>query len=136
METNIPKAREKDSISIIQMSNDKLAKKWIHAIGMCGLSLCAGVPVMQSMYEAYMRNGVPSNMNSAVAMERGALMMSVGLESRSASVTDLARVSVFNAWGITPDEQLAIESYFSKWQFSPEDPILTTDVTDASTAPL
>jgi hypothetical protein len=117
MVRNVDKAREKDSMSIIPLSSAKAAKKWIYAVGECGLALCSGVPIMQSMYQCFVREGVASKMGESVAMQSGARMLSVGLESKVAKVTDEARDSVFAAWGYTPDEQIAIEEWYDQLTF-------------------
>jgi hypothetical protein len=112
MVRNIPKAREKDSISIIPLTSEKVARKWLFAVGECGMALCGGVPIMQSMYKAYMRAGLKSRIATSVAMESGALMMSRGLESKEFEISDEARAQVFSAWGYTPDEQTALEQEY------------------------
>lgn len=112
MVRDIPKAREKDSISIIPLDNVKVARKWIYAVGECGLALCSGVPIMQDMYEMYMRAGVQSRMGDSVAMQSGMRRLARGLEARSSDITPEARDSVYAAWDITPDEQEAIERHY------------------------
>ncbi len=67
---------------------------------------------MQSLYKCYMRNGIPSNMCDAVQMQSGARFLARGLESKERPITDEARVSFMAAWGHTPDEQVALESYY------------------------
>lgn len=113
MVRNIPKAREKDSISIIPLNNVKVARKWMYAVGECGLALCSGVPIMQEMYKMYMREGVPSKLGDSVAMQSGMRRLARGLAAKEATVAPEARDSVFAAWGITPDEQVAIEQHFA-----------------------
>lgn len=112
MVRNIDKAREKDSMSIIPLKTEKEFRKWIGAIGECGLALCAGVPIMQAMYECYLRHGLVSKMSESVAMQTGARILAKGLVSRHECVSVQARVDVFVAWGYTPDEQRALEQYY------------------------
>lgn len=118
MVRNIPKAREKDSISIIPLDNPKVARKWMYAVGECGLALCSGVPIMQEMYKMYMREGVQSKLGESVAMETGMKMLSIGLDAKEDVVTPEAREHVFTAWGYTPDEQIAIEAHYRGMQFN------------------
>lgn len=113
MVRNFDTAREKDSLCLLPLNDSKSMRKWLYAIGECGLALCSGIPVMQSMYECYMRNGEASNMGSSVQMQSGARFLAVGLASRSAEVTPDSRVSFMVAWGYTPDEQVALENYYS-----------------------
>lgn len=114
MVRNIERAREKDSMSIIPLDSEKIFRKWMGAVGECGLALCSGVPIMQSMYEAYMAHGLRSRLGESVAMQSGARILARGLESKWSVVTDLARADVFTAWGITPDEQRAIEADYQQ----------------------
>lgn len=115
MVRNIDKAREKDSMSIIPLTSDKIFRKWMYAIGECGLALCSGVPIMQAMYRCYMRHGVPSKLKDSVAMETGARMLARGLCSKVSPVTMEARADVLVAWGYTPDEQMALERYYDTY---------------------
>lgn len=118
MVRNIPTALQKDTLCTIPLDGP-LARKWMYAVGECGLALCAGVPVMQDFYEAYMRNGNPdSNIHLAPQMVTGLSMMRGGLESRSRRISDQAREDVFVAWGITPDEQVSLERHYQQWTFT------------------
>lgn len=117
MVRNINKAREKDSMSIIPLSTEKMARKWLYAVGECGLALCSGIPIMQSMYRCFMREGIKSNIADSVAMQSGARMLAVGLQSKVKEVTADSRDSVFAAWGFTPDEQVAIEEWYDHLVF-------------------
>lgn len=112
MVRNIEVAREKDSLSIIPLTSEKMFRKWIYAVGECGLALTSGVPVFQEMYTMYMRSGEPSNIDRHPAMASGARMMARGLQSKRAVVVPMARVTFFEAWGITPDQQCAMEEYY------------------------
>jgi len=117
MVRNVHTAREKDSMCIMPITSEKMFKKWLYAVGECGLALCSGVPVMQAMYQSYMRNGVPSRMGDALAMRSGMRLLAKGLETKSAEITTQARVDVFTAWDITPCEQMLIEEYFSNMTY-------------------
>lgn len=112
MVRNINKAREKDSMSIIPLSNTRAAMQWLYAVGECGLASCSGVPIMQSFYECYMRHGIQSRMSYSVALESGARINSRGMDSKWSPVSAQARLDCFVAWGYTPDEQLALENYY------------------------
>lgn len=112
MVRNITKALEKDSISIIPLDSEAVARKWMYAVGECGLALCSGVPIMQAFYSFYMRSGIASNISRNPAMSTGMRRLAVGLEAKRSEVSDLSRENVFAAWGFTPDEQIALEEYY------------------------
>lgn len=119
MVRNIPTALRKDTMCTMPLCA-KTARKWMSAVGECGLALCAGVPIMQSFYQAYLREGTaPGKLVNAMQMNSGLRMMRGDLASKSAPVTDDARLSVFVAWGITPDEQVVLEEYYDRWEFDP-----------------
>ncbi len=118
MVRNIEVAREKDSISIIPLSNEKLCRKWMYCVGECGLSLCGGVPIMQEMYSYFLRSGESSNMRRHPAMCTGMSMLARGLKAKYRPIDPETRADVFTAWGITPDEQLCIETHFNQLRFS------------------
>nr|WRQ65185.1 RNA-dependent RNA polymerase [Tolivirales sp.] len=120
MVRNIDKAREKDSMSIIPLSSEGVLNKWLYAVGECGLALCGGVPIMQALYSAYMRQGVKSRMGDSVAMQSGARMLAKGMSSKWAPISDKARLDVFVAWGYTPDEQVAMEEWYDSLSFGSE----------------
>jgi len=118
MVRNIGTALVKDTMCTMPL-DAKSARKWMYAVGECGLALTTGVPIMQAFYQAYMRNGNPnSNIGNAVAMASGLRMMRRELASKVTPVSDEARLSVFVAWGITPEEQIALETYYDSWSFT------------------
>jgi len=88
------------------------------AVGECGLALTAGIPVMQEMYQAYVRNGIKSNMKSSVGWSCGMTYMSQGLNARYTTVSDASRESFYYSFGITPDEQVALEEYYRNWNYT------------------
>jgi len=111
---NFDTAREKDSMCLFPLDNSKAMQKWLYAVGECGLALCGGIPVMESFYKCYMRNGIQSKMGDAVHMQSGMRFLAMRMESKSAIITAEARVSFMMAWGYTPDEQRAMEEYYDK----------------------
>lgn len=130
MVRNIDTAREKDSMSLVPLTSEKLWRKWLYAVGECGLALCSGVPIMQSLYMCYMRHGVPSQISDAVYMQSGARMLSKGMESKYSNISNRARVDVFEAWGFTPDEQVELEKYYDTLdlKYAPHPVIDLTDI--------
>lgn len=120
MVRNFHSAREKDSLCLFPLDTPGAVQSWLYAVGECGLALTSGVPVFQEMYCAYMRNGRPSRMGEAVFMQSGSRMMSRNMESKWCVVDDDARLSFMEAFGVTPDEQTALEEYYRGWVLTPE----------------
>jgi len=105
-------AREKDSICLFDIRTMSARRKWMGAVGECGLAIASGMPIFQNMYLAYCRHGEKSKILESVGMQSGMLFLSRGLEAKAAAITQDARYSFYLAYGITPDEQIAIEMYY------------------------
>jgi hypothetical protein len=109
------KAREKDSISLLHHQNVDSIRKWLAAVGECGMALCSGVPVMQELYTAYLRFGKASKIASAMGMDTGASFLARGMNSTYKRVAPSTRDSFYAAFNITPDEQIALENQYKRW---------------------
>lgn len=109
---NFKTCREKDSICLLRISTEVEWRKWLGAVGECGLSLTSGLPVFQSFYQAYIRAGLPSKMRNALIMQTGMELMSVGMTSVVAPISDESRLSFMDAFELTPDEQVSLEAYY------------------------
>lgn len=120
MVRNYNAAREKDSMCLFPLDKRGALESWLYAVGECGLALCAGIPVMQEMYSAFMRSGKPSKMGEALFMQGGTRMMRGDMEAKRVEVEDDTRVSFFRAFGVTPDEQTAMEEYYRGWTVTHE----------------
>jgi len=101
----------KDSISIKPLPSPKVAKQWSRAIGLCGLSLTAGIPIAQEFYQAHIRSSEGAKaMKGDPTQDTGMARMAKGMEHRKyQNVTQYARYSFWKAFGIAPAKQHAIE---------------------------
>jgi len=135
MVRNFGTAREKDSLCLFPLLDRGALQSWLYTVGEGGLALTSGVPVFQSMYCAYMRNGKPSNMASAVFMQTGARILGKGMESKYREVSSDTRLSFFKAFGVTPDEQTALEEYYSTWTVGSR-VVLVGDLSEISSSPM
>jgi len=126
-------AREKDSISLMPFNSIDGVRKWMHVVGEGGLSMCAGLPVFQEMYLAYIRMGLPSNMASATYMECGAMFLAKRMEAKAAPITATARASFYTAFDVTPEEQLILEEHYRKIVMGR---LRVGELADVSTCPL
>jgi hypothetical protein len=118
MVRNLNSSREKDSMCLLRIGGETDFRKWLGAVGECGLALTSGVPVMQEFYKFYCRNGMKSKMKNAVGMQTGFFFLSIGMEAKVSPVEDDTRLSFYKAFGLTPDEQVALEQYYSSLKFS------------------
>lgn len=84
----------------------------LYAIGQCGLALCGGLPVLQAYYTAVQRGQHPGKGVDYKFYQSGFYQLSKGLVPKQSVVTDTARVSFYNAFGIPPDLQIELERYY------------------------
>jgi hypothetical protein len=114
MVRNVKSAVAKDAFSRKDLSSKTNYLRWIASIGECGLATCGGIPVLQEYYQQFLRNS-----NGAKVFEKEALMDDYrsfkvqGMNRKYEEVHPSTRYSFYIAFGITPDEQLAIEGYYS-----------------------
>jgi len=118
---------------LFDISSPGAAAKWLGAVGECGLSLTSGIPVFQEMYKAYIRHGEKSDIKNSVGWQCGMTHMAKGLHPKEAPVSEDARYSFYVAFGVTPDEQEALEEYYRSWQF--EARVESREVMTVGTAP-
>lgn len=116
MVRNVRTCLKKDPMCLMPIPNEKVWRKWLGAVGECGLSLVSGCPVLQSFYGCFHRNGVSSSQSfkTAVFKNTGTMERGAGLGLKPRTVTASARASFYRATGITPDYQIELELYYDK----------------------
>lgn len=90
------------------------------AIGSAGLSLCAGVPVMQEFYLMGLRVGKRDcRQRRPLEMQLQGWHHLARMQGtrKATAITDEARMSFWRAFGIPPHEQVAIEEHLRTLQF-------------------
>jgi hypothetical protein len=85
-------------------------KEWLGAQRMGGLSLASDVPVLSAFYKCFPE--VATTMESDYAAPHKFRAGAVG-----SCVTEVSRYSFWLAFGLTPDEQIAIEQECSRFSF-------------------
>ncbi len=89
-------------------------RRWLYQVGQAGAAIADGVPVFAAAYTAFQRIGVPaSKVQGFGDMSSGFEHMARGLSYTGTSVSSLARVSFWRAWGITPDQQVVLEQHYA-----------------------
>lgn len=81
----------------------------LDAVGMCGLSLTGGLPVMQAYY-ASMTTRRDSYANP---LKSGMDYLALGMTRRFSDIADSARVSFWRAFNICPATQGLLEEYYT-----------------------
>lgn len=102
----------KDCISIKPLDSEKLYKKWLGAVGEGGLSLTGGIPIMQEFYCCLERQSCGLRLRNDPTMDTGWWHLTRGMARKYAPVTPETRVSFYNAFGILPDMQIAVEKFY------------------------
>jgi hypothetical protein len=97
---------------------------WLHSMGVAGRLLSSGVPVYHAWYSSF---PVTSNF-TALDPESGIARLSRGLIVGDGCITDEARCDFYDAFGITPDEQIAAEKYLASIRMPRWGEILTRDL--------
>jgi len=120
MVRNIPVALRKDSLITVDVSKPKLLEAWMTAVGKGGLSMTGGIPILQNFYRRLIQLGKGVENKVAKELERnsGMYMLGKGMDRIYSEPTAQARLNVFIAWGITPDEQVALERYYDEYCMS------------------
>jgi hypothetical protein len=85
---------------------------YLRAIGEAGLALCAGIPVMQEWYK-FLLSGAEKACRRELLSDTGVAIWAANLISHESPVSDVARVSFFKAFGVTPECQKNIEDAYS-----------------------
>lgn len=109
-------AMSKDCVSLVGWDSEVEFRSWLTSVAKCGGSLTSGVPVWSRWYAALLRCGEGVNIMGVQerVMEAGMAYWSAGVTT--AEVTPEARYSFYLAFGITPDEQVALEESYDRIQ--------------------
>jgi len=114
MVRNLHQSLSKDLHSLNDLSNQVNLETWVSAVGSGGRVVNDGVPVMAKFFEQYplyhgAKTGVTRSVHDSWLYKFHRSGNYQGLDP-----TDEARFSFWLAFGLTPDEQLALEASFSR----------------------
>lgn len=115
MVRNVRTCLKKDPMCLVPIQNAKVWKKWLGAVGECGMATVPGCPVLQSFYRAFRRSGVSASRRFKEHIFRNTSMLERASD-RVGEITDDARASFYRAFGVTPDYQIALEEYFDRME--------------------
>ncbi len=108
---------QKGSMCTLPIPNTRVLRRWMMSVGLCEGALNEGVPVLQHWAAAMRRNGLKASSKFQQSVWRGTTRgyYYVGRDVRTKPITTQARVSFFKAFGITPDEQIALEGKYQRY---------------------
>lgn len=121
----------KDPMCLLSVPNGKVYRKWLDAVGTCGMIASSGVPVQRDFYAVYKRSGVDAGERLTAEIFRNRSMLGNIKNLRECAVDARARVSYYYAFGILPDVQKQMESYYNSMDimdYQPTTPMCREDL--------
>jgi hypothetical protein len=114
MVRNVKSAVAKDAFSRKDLSSKTSYLRWIASVGECGLACSGGVPILQEVYAQYIRNSHGAKVFENENLLQDTINFKVqGMTRKYQDINPRTRYSFYIAFGICPDEQVAIENYYS-----------------------
>lgn len=115
----------KDSVLLKSNVSLNFFRLWMNAVGTGGISIAGGMPIFQAFYSMLIRNGITSYRSKDTSIGLRSAedfneimpwfmreMHMVGAH-KSKPITPEARSSFYDAFGVTPDEQIELEKFYS-----------------------
>jgi hypothetical protein len=119
MTRNPHTAISKDVISIKPFDGTNNARSWAKCVALGGLSLTGSLPVWQSFYQVLERYGKNAKEYKDDRNQIGGLFwMAKDMKRRAGPVHSKSRHSFFLAFGITPDQQIAVENFYDSFSLT------------------
>lgn len=97
------------------------ARVHLRSVGLCGLSMAAGLPLFDSFYSGMVKHGITGRFDTALLGGLGmqhAIEVRGGRHASSSPVTPECRMSFWRAFGISPEEQIAFERLLDSMDMS------------------
>lgn len=107
----------KDSVMLNCWQGERHFRGWLDAVGMGGISIAGGLPIFQSFYKLFVRSGKKRKVSADLLHNSWTYS---GGNREEHSINDQTRLSFWLAYGITPCEQLALESYYDNMSINCE----------------
>lgn len=106
-------AMSKDLSSTSNIRDLVTRRRWLNAVGACGTNLTQGVPVWEAFYSMFPRTGeVAYTGDIGHVKQSGLRWLSKNMKTSEDKITPAVRYSFWLAFGILPDEQIALEGLF------------------------
>jgi len=114
-------ALAKDCISTTPFQSGRHARRWMKAVGQCGLSLTGGIPIFQDFYSRLITlAGDVKALVTEKGRRSGMERLAIGMNRQYAPVHPSTRVSYWRAFNIEPDKQLVMEHEYRTRMFNIE----------------
>lgn len=111
---------QKDGMCLLPMTSARTLRKWLGAVGECGLAMASGLPVMQAWYNMFKRAGsTPTKrFKQHVFAHTNRLELAGKNKAVVREIHPDARVSFYAATGVSPDLQIALEGVYDRHNLS------------------
>jgi hypothetical protein len=106
---------EKDTMCLLPILSTCFYRKWLYAVGDAGAKLYAGAPVVGHMYKRFKEHGLPPTERFVTHLFKNTSWLERTDGLQASEIDARARCSYYYAFGILPDEQLAMEKFFSQF---------------------
>jgi hypothetical protein len=103
------RALAKDALTLRRVRDSEHHAELVSATGWCGMSLAGDLPIFSTFY----RKMCLDSFKPTTEFRSGMDYMARDLTPRHGPVRDEARLSFWKAFGVSPDNQLALEAYIS-----------------------
>lgn len=99
---------QRDLTTLLSVPNEKMARKWLYAIGAGGAAITHGVPVYSVLYQQMIALGIASDVSKDTWLGDTGFMR-LRSNRTAMPITPEARHSFWLAFGVTPDAQEELE---------------------------
>lgn len=98
-----------DCVSIRPLIGEVITRRWMKDVGICGLSLTGGIPVMQEFYNRFVIEGRDLDPFSDPTQLSGRHIYNKDMHRGYGVISDQTRVSFWRAFGWCPTKQIQLE---------------------------
>jgi len=102
-----PNAWSKDVCTLLPLKDPKTFDRWLTAVGLCGSSWLGGIPIYSEFYSKLIKCDNP--LDHPMFEDNSDRYWARGIKRSGFPVHPSTRASFYLAFGITPDEQIALE---------------------------
>lgn len=114
-----PECTSKDALVLKDIRNPAIFSRYCRTLGLGGLALTSGIPILQSYYNCLIRQGAGELLTDNIFADTGFTRLGHGLLPCSSVITPEARMSFYEAFGVLPVDQEALEGYYDQLTVSP-----------------
>lgn len=107
----------KDCLASFSVNTPNSYKSYLRTLGMCGLSLSQGVPMLQAFYLSMIRSGENAKLIEWHPSMDLSSVFGGGRTDRSRPISEMTRASFYEAFGIMPDVQEEFEGRMDNHKF-------------------